>query len=60
MTERKPRQPDARETLGEGAPPRKRKESTTAVEKARPTRGNEEADARMIERKRDARIRDGL
>ncbi|WP_424955663.1 hypothetical protein [Hyphomicrobium sp. 1Nfss2.1] len=60
MTERKPRKPDARETLGEGAPPRKRKESGSAVEQARPTRGNEEPDPRMIERKRDARIRDGL
>ena len=47
--------PTARETEGEGAVPRKRKEgSATADERAEPKRGDESADGHLIERQRDA------
>ena len=56
------KKPLARETSGEGAAPRKRREtSPTSEERAEPQRGNEsEDDARLIDRKRDARNPRGL
>lgn len=56
----RPKSPVARETKGEGVPKRKRNEGTvTAEERAEPERGNEQTDARLIERERDARNPEG-
>jgi hypothetical protein len=56
-----PKSPRARETKGEGAPKRKRNESTvTAEERAEPERGNERVDGRIIERERDAHNPEGI
>jgi hypothetical protein len=53
---RRPEDPAARETAGEGAPKRKRTEGPlTAEEAAEPRRDNERGDGRLIDRKRDAR-----
>jgi hypothetical protein len=63
MSERKqpPKSKVARETQGEGVPERKRKDATPSAEqRANPQRGNEHSDARMIERKRDARNPEGI
>lgn len=61
MSDRKKESPTARETAGEGAEPRKRKEGlASAEERAEPKRGNEPADGRLIDRRRDARNREGL
>jgi hypothetical protein len=63
MSDRKqpPKTKVARETRGEGVPERKRKEGTPSAEqRADPQRGNEVADARLIERRRDARNPDGI
>jgi hypothetical protein len=60
MAERKPKRPTARETAGEGAPPRSRKGSPTAEDVAEPKRDEEGADGRLIDRRGDARIREGL
>ena len=51
----------ARETMGEGAPKRKRNEGTvSADERAEPERGNERVDGRIIERERDAHNPEGI
>jgi hypothetical protein len=56
-----PKSPRARETKGEGAPKRKRNESTvTAEERAEPERGNERVDGRLIEREQDAHNPEGI
>lgn len=53
--------PVARETQGEGAPKRNRREGlTNSEEAAEPERGNEPVDARLIERKRDAHNPEGI
>lgn len=56
-----PKRPAARETRGEGAPKRRRNESTvSADERAEPERGNERSDGRLIERERDAHNPEGI
>jgi hypothetical protein len=51
----------ARETPGEGVPERKRKEGAPAADqRAEPQRGEEPADAHLIERRRDARNPQGI
>jgi hypothetical protein len=61
MSEPKTRRPTARETEGEGAPPRERKGgSASAEEVAEPARGNEADDAHLIERQRDAHNPEGI
>jgi hypothetical protein len=61
MTDGKQKRPTARETAGEGAAPRKRKEGPAGAEEhANPKRGDERDDARLIERRRDARNPEGL
>lgn len=53
--------PAARETEGEGAVPRQRKEGgVPADQRAEPKRGEETADGRLIERQRDAHNPEGL
>jgi hypothetical protein len=61
MSEPKPKGPSARETAGEGAPPRTRKEGpASADERAEPQRGDERADGQLIQRKRDAHNPEGI
>lgn len=61
MSDRKQKSPTARETAGEGAEPRKRREGPASAEElAEPKRGDERADGRLIERRRDAHNPEGL
>lgn len=61
MAERKPKGPTARETAGEGVPQRQRRESTPSAEdRADPKRESDRGDGRLIDRRRDARNREGL
>lgn len=61
MSDRKQKTPTARETEGEGAAPRQRKEGPeSAEERADPKRGNESVDGRLIDRRRDAHTPEGL
>ncbi|MFA5899313.1 MAG: hypothetical protein WC829_09390 [Hyphomicrobium sp.] len=56
-----PKKPTARETRGEGAPQRKRREGMmTAEDKADPKREDDRGDGRLIDRRPDARNREGL
>lgn len=61
MSEPKEKRPTARETSGEGAAPRTRKEgATNAEERADPKRVNEGVDGHLIERERDAHNPEGI
>lgn len=61
MTDGKKKTPTARETSGEGVTKEVRKDSgRTAEERANPSRDEESSDARLIDRRRDARNPQGI
>lgn len=61
MAERKPKRPTARETVGEGVPRGdKRRRAAGSEDVAEPDRSQESEDARLIDRRRNARTPEGL